>query len=182
MEEEILQELQGRLEHSIDHLRHEAARLRTGRAHPGLLEGVRVEYYGSEMSLNQVATVSVVDARLLQIKPWERNMCGPIEKAILAANLGLTPSNRGDVILVPVPAPTGERRREMVKVLKHLGEEAKISMRNARRDAMDMIDMVEDMPEDDATRAKKKVQDQVDAWTKKVDSTVHEKEQEILEV
>ena len=182
MEQEILDELAERLLHAFEAFKRETAKLRTGRANAGLLDGVRIEYYGQETPLSQVATVSVVDARLLQIKPWERNMCGPIEKSILAANLGLTPSNRGDVVLEPVPAPTGDRRREMVKILKHLGEEAKISTRNARRDAMDMVDMVEDMPEDDVTRLKKKVQDAVDAAVKRIDAFVIEKEGEILEV
>lgn len=182
MEQEILEELHERLNQSYEAFRRETHKLRTGRANSGLLDGVRVDYYGTETPLAQVATISVVDARLLQVKPWERAMCGPIEKAILAANLGLTPSNRGDVVLVPVPAPTGDRRREMVKILKGLAEEAKISTRNGRRDAMDMIDLVEDMPEDDVTRAKKKVQDAVDAAVKRIDTFTQEKEGEILEV
>lgn len=182
MEQEILDELADRLSHAFDAFKRETQKLRTGRANAGLLDGVRIEYYGQDTALAQIATVSVVDARLLQIKPWERTMCGAIEKSILAANLGLTPSNRGDVVLVPVPAPTGDRRREMVKILKHLGEEAKISTRNARRDAMDMVDLVEDMPEDDVTRLKKKVQDAVDAAGKRIEAFVIEKEGEILEV
>ena len=182
MEQEILEELAEKLNHSFDAFKRETNKLRTGRANSGLLDGVRIEYYGQESALSAVSTISVVDARLLQVKPWDRNMCGPIEKALLQANLGLTPANRGDVVLVPVPAPTGDRRREMVKMLKHLGEEAKISTRNGRRDAMDMIDMVEDMPEDDVTRAKKKVQDAVDAAGKRIDQFIIEKEAEILEV
>lgn len=182
MEQEILDELHERLQHSFDAFKRETNKLRTGRANAGLLDGVRVDYYGNESPIGQVATISVVDARLLQVKPWERTMCGPIEKALLAANLGLTPANRGDVVLVPVPAPTGDRRREMVKILKHLAEEAKISTRNGRRDAIDMIDLIEDMPEDDVTRAKKKVQDAVDAASKRIDAFVVEKEAEILEV
>ncbi len=182
MEQEILDELHDRLNQAFDAFKRETNKLRTGRANAGLLDGVRIEYYGQESALSGVSTISVVDARLLQVKPWDRNMCGPIEKALLQANLGLTPANRGDVVLVPVPAPTGDRRREMVKMLKHLGEEAKISIRNARRDAMDMIEMVEDMPEDDVTRAKKKVQETIDAGGKRIDQFIIEKEAEILEV
>lgn len=182
MEQEVLDELHDRLEHAFDAFKRESHKLRTGRANAGLLDGVHIEYYGQESALAAVSTISVVDARLLQVKPWDRNMCGPIEKAILAANLGFTPSNRGDVILVPVPAPTGDRRREMVKILKHMGEEAKISTRNARREAMDMIELIEDMPEDDVTRAKKKVQDAIDAAGKRIEHFIVEKEAEILEV
>lgn len=182
MEEEIFAELQSKLAASLEAFRREASKLRTGRANTGMLEGVRVEYYGAEMPLSQVATVTVVDARLLQIKPWERQMCGPIEKAVLAANLGFTPSNRGDVVLVPIPSPTGDRRREMARLLKGMAEEAKVSTRNARRDANEMLEMIEDFPEDDMHRAKKKVQDLVDAAIKRIDQVAVEKEAEILEV
>ena len=181
-EEEIIADLNDRLEHSIEAFRREAGKLRTGRAHTGLVEHVRVEYYGNPAPLTQVATVSVVDPRLLSIKPWERNMCGPIEKAILASDLGLTPSNRGDVVLVPVPAPTGDRRREMVKILKRLVEEAKVSTRNARRDANEMTELIENLPEDDLHRIKKKIQDILDAAAKRLDALEHSKEGEILDV
>ncbi len=181
-EEEILAELNERLDHTIEAFRREAGKLRTGRAHPGLVEHVRVEYYGNPVPVTQVATVAVVDPRLLSIKPWERNMCGPIEKAILASDVGLTPNNRGDVVLVPVPAPTGDRRREMVKILKRLVEEAKVSTRNARRDANEMSELLENLPEDDLHKLKKKIQDIVDAAGKRLDSLEHSKEGEILEV
>ncbi len=182
MEEEILQELQERLSATIDSFRREGAKLRTGRANPSMVEHVRVDYYGSEMPIGQCATISVVDARLLQIKPWERTMCAPIEKAILQANIGFTPSNRGDVILLPVPSLTGDRRRDMVKQLKSLAEEAKVSTRNARRDANDMLDLVEDLPEDDLHRARKRVQDAVDQAGSRIDAVEAEKEKEIIEV
>jgi ribosome recycling factor len=182
MEEEILVELDDRLHKSIEAFHRETTRLRTGRAHAGLLEGVKVDYYGTTSPLTQVANISVIDARLISVKPWDRNMAGPIEKAILASDVGLTPSNRGDVVLVPVPSPTGERRREMVKVLKRLVEECKVSIRAARRDANEMLELVENMPEDDSLRAKKKIQDKIDAAGKKIDSLSIEKEAEILEV
>lgn len=182
MEQEIFDDLNAHLNSAVEAFRRETAKLRTGRASTNLLDGVRLEYYGQETVLNQVATVSVVDARLLQVKPWERNMCGPIEKAILQANLGVTPSNRGDVVLVPIPPMTGDRRREMVKQAKHLSEEAKVSARNARRDAIDLLESLEDFPEDDLTRGKKKVQDMTDAAIKRLEQILVEKEAEILEV
>lgn len=182
MEDEIFADLDHGLHNALEAFRRECNKLRTGRANAALLDSVRVDYYGQESQLHQVATVSVVDPRLLQVKPWERNMCPAIDKAILAANLGLTPSNRGDVVLVPIPAMTGDRRRELVKVVKHLAEEAKVSVRNARRDALDLFETLEDYPEDDLTRAKKKIQDAIDAMIKKVDHAAAEKEAEILEV
>lgn len=182
MENEILDELNRELHNALEAFRRECNKLRTGRAHASLLDSVRVDYYGQEAPLNQIATVSVVDPRLLQVKPWERNMCPAIDKAILAANLGLTPSNRGDVVLVPIPHMSGDRRRELVKVVKHLAEEAKVGCRNHRRDAIDMLDAIDDLPEDDLTRAKKKVQDAVDAMGKQIDVAAVAKETEILEV
>jgi ribosome recycling factor len=182
MEEEIFADLQHSLEAALDHFKTECSKLRTGRANAAVLDSVRVDYYGSDSPLNQVATVSVVDARLLQVKPWERNMCGPIEKAILAANLGLTPSNRGDVVLVPIPPMTGDRRRELVKVVKQMAEDAKVSTRNARRDAIDMLEAIDDFPEDDLTRGKKKIQDMIDAIGKRIEQAEKEKEAEVLEV
>ncbi len=182
MEQEIFDDLNQHLNNSVEAFKRETAKLRTGRASTNLLDGVRLEYYGQETILNQVATVSVVDARLLQVKPWERNMCGPIEKAILQANLGVTPSNRGDVVLVPIPPMTGDRRREMVKQAKHLSEEAKVSARNARRDALDLLESLEDFPEDDLARGKKKVQDMTDAAIKRLEQILVEKEAEIMEV
>jgi len=181
MDEEIFAELQLKLTASLDAFRRDASKLRTGRANTGMLDGVRVEYYGAEMPLSQVATVTVADVRLLQIKPWERTMCGPIEKAVLAANLGLTPSNRGDVVLVPIPTPTGDRRREMAKLLKGMAEDAKVSTRNARRDANEMLELIEDIPEDDMHKNKKKVQDLVDAAIKRIDQVASDKETEILD-
>lgn len=182
MEQEILDDLDRGLHGALDAFRRECNKLRTGRAHASLLDSVRVDYYGSESPLSQVATVHVVDPRLLQVKPWERHMLPAVDKAIMAANLGLTPSNRGDVILVPIPAMTGERRKELVKVVKHLAEEAKVSCRNHRRDAMDMLEAIDDFPEDDLLKGKKKVQELVDAMGRKIDQAAVDKETEILEV
>jgi ribosome recycling factor len=179
MMDEILLELEEHLTRAFDVFRREAAKLRTGRAHPSLLDGLRVEYYGTPTPLTQLANVNAVDARLLQIKPWERKMVNIIEKAILQSDLGLTPSNRGDVILLPIPALTGERRRELVKILKAEAEKAKVSMRQGRRDALDLIDAIDDQSEDDLNRARKTVQDRLDAEIRAVDAFVLEKEAEI---
>lgn len=180
MMDEILAEADEHFNLAFEAFKREASKLRTGRASPSLLDGVRVEYYGSATPLTQVANVTVVDARLLQVKPWDTKMVAAIEKAILTSDLGLTPSNRGDVVLVPIPALTGERRREMVKILRAEAERAKVSIRAGRRDAMDMLDAMDDVSEDDVHRAKKAVQDHVDAATKRVDAHAHTKEAEIL--
>ncbi|MCO4760400.1 MAG: ribosome recycling factor [Myxococcales bacterium] len=180
MIDEILQDAEEHYAHAIEAFRREANKLRTGRASPTLLDSVRVDYYGTATPLNQAANVTVVDARLLQVKPWDRKMVAAIEKAIMISDLGLTPSNRGEVVLVPIPALTGERRREMVKILKSEAEKAKMSIRSGRRDAIDLLDTIENLSEDDLHRAKKDVQDGVDAAVKRVDAAAGEKEAEIL--
>ena len=181
MIDEILSSAQEHFDKAIVAFQRDCAKLRTGRANPALLEGIRVEYYGQIVPLNQVASVTVTDARLLTIKPWERPMVAVIEKAILASDLGLTPSNRGEMILVPIPALTGERRRELSKVVRRDAEQAKVSVRNGRRDALDMLDMLDDISEDEVHRVRKKVQDLVEVASKKVDAVMAEKEKEILE-
>ncbi len=180
MIDEILADASEHYDKAIEAFRRETGKLRTGRATPSLLDGVRVEYYGTPTPLSQVASISVVDARLLQVKPWERNLVGAIEKAIQISDLGLTPNNRGDVVLVPIPALTGDRRREMVKLLKAEGENAKRSIRAGRRDALDMLDALDNISEDDVHRAKKSAQDAVDIAVKRVDTMVDDKEAEIL--
>src|SRR5690606_37911811 len=126
---------ESRMAKSIESLRGELTKLRTGRAHTSLLDHITVEYYGSPMPLNQVANVTVADARTLMISPWEKNMVGPIEKAIMKSDLGLTPATAGTIIRVPLPVLTEERRRELIKVVKSEGENARIAVRNIRRDA-----------------------------------------------
>ncbi|HAN30905.1 MAG TPA: ribosome recycling factor [Myxococcales bacterium] len=180
MMDEIMVEAEEHFDKAIQAFQREVGKLRTGRATPNLLDGVKVDYYGTATPLSQVASVSVVDARLLQVKPWETKMVAPIEKAILTSDLGLTPSNRGEVVLVPIPALTGDRRREMVKMLRAEGEKAKVSIRAGRRDALDMLEAIDDMSEDDIHRAKKNVQDKVDSAATRVDTLVDEKEVEIL--
>ena len=180
MIDEILQEAQEHFDKAISAFAREAAKLRTGRANPAILESIKVDYYGNLTPLNQVASIQVVDARLLTVKPWERNLTGAVEKAIMTSDLGITPSNRGDAVLVPIPPLTGERRRELVKRLRAEAENAKVSIRNGRRDALDMLDAIDDMSEDAVHRGKKQVQELVDKATSKVDEAAEQKEKEIL--
>ncbi len=182
MIEETQAELEEHAAKAIEAFKREASKMRTGRAHSALLDGVRVEYYGSVVPLNQVASVTVMDARLLGVKPWDRSQVGAIEKAILKSDVGLTPTNKGDVLLLPVPSLTGERRRELVKVLKANAEKARRSIRQGRRDAIDMLDAIDDVPEDEVHRARKVVQEIVDLAIKKVDELLEAKEREVLEV
>ena len=180
MLDEIMEEAQEHFDRSIEAFRREATKLRTGRANPGILESVKVDYYGNLTPLNQVASIQVVDARLLSVKPWERNLTGAIEKAIMTSDLGVTPNNRGDAVLVPIPPLTGERRRELTKRLRAEAEHGKVSVRNGRREALDMLDAIDDMSEDEIHRAKKQVQDLVDKATAKIDALAEAKEKEIL--
>jgi ribosome recycling factor len=170
---------------AVDRLRKELTRVRAGRANPALLDSIKVESYGVQMALNQVATVSVGDARLLVIKPYDRNTIQAIEKAINHANLGLNPSNDGVIIRVPIPALTEQRRRELVKQVKDHGEEAKIAIRQVRREANEMLKEAQkdgDLSEDDLARGLEKIQDMTDADTKTVDQLLQAKEKEIIEV
>src|SRR5512142_2814148 len=160
---------------TLDDLRRELASVRTGRASLHLLDGVRVDYYGTATPLNQVATLSVPEARLIVVKPWEKSMIPPIEKAIRDANLGLNPMSDKDLVRVPIPPLTEERRREIVKQVKHKGEEHKIAVRNQRRDAKELIEAAEkdgEISADDAKKALDKMQKETDEGVKKVDEIV----------
>ena len=153
-------------------------------ANPALLDEVRVENYGSMMPLNQVATVSVGDARLLVVKPWDRNMVAPVEKAIINASLGLNPSSDGVVLRVPIPPLTEERRRDLVKQVKEVGESAKIGIRQGRRDANDLLKQAEkdkEISEDDLKKGLDKVQKLTDGYIKEVESALSKKESEIMD-
>lgn len=184
MIEEIKKDASGRMSKSVDALREELKRLRTGRASTGLLEHISVEYYGSEVPINQVATVAVEDSRTLTVTPWEKQMVPVVEKAILTSDLGLTPVTAGTVIRVPLPAMTEERRRDLVKVVRHEGENAKIAIRNIRRDALsDVKDLLKEKlcTEDEDHRAQDDVQKLTDRFVAKVDDLVKEKETEIMD-
>lgn len=185
MLEEVLQELKDNIDKALESLRRELSRMRTGRASLAILEGVRVDYYGTATPLHQMSSMSTPDPRTILVKPWDRSQVHAVEKAILAANLGLTPHADAEFIRISVPPLTEERRKELVKVLKRQGEETKVSIRNHRRAANDLIQSLIDegeVAEDDGDRATKKVQELTDAGVKKVDEIVAAKEKDVLEV
>lgn len=185
MIDDVLNDLEESIEKTLDSLRRELSKVRTGRAHPSILDRVRVDYYGSPTPISQMANVGVPDASLLTIKPWEKSQLSAIDKAIRESDLGLNPQMDGEIIRVPIPPLTEERRKDMVKITKKHGEEAKIIIRKHRRDAMDMLAEAAkdgDIGEDDAERAKKKVEEQVSDGVKLVDKVVSDRESQIMEV
>ncbi len=170
---------------SLEALRHDLAKVRTGRAHTGLLDHIQVDYYGSLMPINQVANLTLLDARTIGVQPWEKNMIGKVDKAIRESDLGLNPATQGDVIRVPMPALTEERRRELIKVVKHEGENAKIAIRNLRRDAnAHLKDALKkhEIPEDDERRAQDDIQRLTDRYVAEVDKMLAEKETDLMAV
>src|SRR5512138_3833672 len=183
--DDILKDLHDRIAKTLDDLRKELANVRTGRANLHLLDGVRVDYYGTATPLNQIATLSVPEARLIVVKPWEKNMIPVIEKAIRDANLGLNPMSDKDLVRVPIPPLTEERRKEIVKQVKSKGEDHKIAIRNERRDAKELIAEGEkdgEISGDDAKKALDKMQKETDDGVKKVDEIVAAKEKEVMQV
>jgi ribosome recycling factor len=185
MTEDILQQLGQDTETTLAALRQQLARLRTGRATLGLLDGVRVMYYGQPTPLNQVASMSVADARMLTVRPFDRSIIGEIEKGIMSADIGIMPQNDGEIIRLPVPPLNEERRRDMVKQSKQRGEEARIGLRNHRRDANEMLKELErdkEISQDELKRALDKVQEQTDRGSQKVDEILAAKEKEMLEI
>jgi ribosome recycling factor len=182
---DVKKNAQERMNKSIDTLRADLAKVRTGRAHTGILDHIMVEYYGSPTALTQVANVTLIDARTIGVQPFEKKMLNTVEKAIRDSDLGLNPSSQGDVIRVPTPALTEERRKEMVKLVKSEAEDAKIAIRNIRRDANESLKkLVKDKAcsEDDERRASDEVQKLTDKFVIDVDKMVAEKENEVLTV
>ncbi|MCG5515240.1 MULTISPECIES: ribosome recycling factor [unclassified Ectothiorhodospira] len=174
-----------RMGKSIDSLRLEMAKIRTGRAHTSLLDHVQVEYYGSNVPINQVANVNVEDARTLTVTPWERDMVSKVEKAIMNSDLGLNPSSVGTVIRVPMPALTEERRKELVKVVRHEAENARVAIRNIRRDAnSELKSLLKDksITEDDDRQGQEIVQKLTDQYIAEVDKVLAQKEKELMAV
>lgn len=185
MLDEIVSSTKSDMEKVLEALKKALATIRTGRAHVSLLDPVRVDYYGAISPLSQIANITIPDPKLLVVKPWDKSMTKAIEKAILEANLGLNASTDGDLVRVPVPSLTEERRREFVKQAKQRAEDAKVAVRNARRDANEMMkDATKDgsMSEDDEKTGLKQVQDLTDMFTKEVDKLVEHKEAEIMTV
>ncbi|MDE2454324.1 MAG: ribosome recycling factor [Burkholderiales bacterium] len=170
---------------SVEALKNELHKIRTGRAHPGILDQVHVDYYGSMVPISQVANVSLIDARTISVQPWEKGMGAKIERAIRESDLGLNPASQGDLLRVPMPALTEERRRELTKVVRHTGEEAKIAVRSIRRDANDHLKkLLKDKvaTEDEERRAQDEVQRMTDRTIAEIDRLVHGKEAEVLAV
>lgn len=174
-----------RMHKSIETLKADLAKVRTGRAHTGILDHIMVDYYGNPTNLTQVANVTLVDARTIGVQPWEKKMVAVVEKAIRDSDLGLNPSTQGDMIRVPTPPLTEERRKEMVKLVKSEAEDAKIAIRNIRRDANEVLKkLLKDKAcsEDDERRAQEEVQKLTDKFVAEVDKLVAEKEKEVLTV
>ena len=174
-----------KMQQSLDSFKHALTKIRTGRANPGLLDTVQVDYYGAKVPISQVANVSLLDARTISVSPWEKGMGAKIEKAIRDSDLGLNPASQGDLIRVPMPAMTEERRKELTKVVRSEGEHAKVAIRNLRRDANDSVKkLVKDKlaSEDDERRSHDEVQKFTDRFITDVDKLVAGKEQDIMAV
>lgn len=185
MPKKVIDDMKSQMEKTVGDLRREYQKIRTGRATTALLDDVKVDYYGNPSSLSQVATLAVPEPRTITISPWEAKMIGPIEKAILNANLGLTPGNDGKLIRLNLPPLTEERRKEIVKGLKKMDEEHKVAVRNLRRKAIDDLKKLEKdkaISEDDLKKHEKEVQTVTDAFIAKLDEILHHKEKEVMEV
>ena len=182
---DIKQTAEHKMARTIETFKVELQKIRTGRAHPGLLDQVHVDYYGSHVPISQVANVTLIDARTIGVQPWEKGMGAKIEKAIRESDLGLNPAAQGDLLRVPMPALTEERRKDLTKVVRHAGEEAKVAVRNLRRDANEHLKkLLKDKlaTEDDERRAQDEVQKLTDRSIAEIDRLVHGKEAEILAV
>jgi ribosome recycling factor len=184
MIDSIYQETRDSMGKAVEALKNELSRLRTGRASLTILDGIKVDYYGTMTPLNQMATLAVPESRLITIQPWDASVIKDIEKAILKSDLGLTPSSDGKIIRISIPQLTGERRKELVKVVHKVCEEHKVSVRNYRRDSNDLLKSMKkegEISEDDAFNAQDKVQNITDEYIKLIDECYQEKEKEILE-
>ncbi len=185
MVNDVMKELQAHLEKGIEAFKRDLTKIRTGRANVAILDNIKVDYYGTPTPLNQVASVNAPDARLITVKPWEKSIIPEIEKAIRVAQIGLNPSSDGELVRLPIPPLTEERRKDLVKVVKKDAEEAKVALRGNRRDANERLKGAlkdKKMTEDEERAAVKKVQDATDAAVAKIDDLVGKKEKEIMEV
>jgi ribosome recycling factor len=183
MLDNIKKDAQTRMQKSVDSLKHDLTRLRTGRASTSLVEPLKVSYYGADTPISQVANIALADARSITITPFEKSLVGPIEKAILASDLGLTPNTMGNVIRINLPALTEERRRELSKHVAHEGENAKVAVRNVRRDALHQAkELLKDkkITEDEERRAEEDIQKYTDKYVKDIDGVVKAKEDELM--
>ena len=182
---ELKKNIEQKMLKSVEALKTDLAKVRTGRAHTGLLDHVMVEYYGSMVPVNQVANITLIDARTIGVQTWEKPMLPKVEKAIRDSDLGLNPSNMGELLRVPMPALTEERRRDLTKVVRHEGENAKVAIRNLRRDANQQLkDAVKDklISEDDERRAEDDIQKLTDKYVAEIDKLLAQKEQELMQI
>lgn len=185
MIDDVRKDASTRMAKSVEALKHELSKLRTGRAHPSLLDHITVPYYGSDTPIKQVANVTVEDARTLAVTPWEKDMVKAVEKAILTSDLGLNPATAGTVIRVPLPPLTEERRRDLTRVVRHEGESARVAIRNIRRDAnSDLKDLVKEklISEDDERRGQDAIQKLTDRFVAEVDKAVEAKEADLMSI
>lgn len=183
MKDEVLKEAKRKMEKVLEVMARDLSRVRTGRASVALLEGIKVDCYGTQMPLPQVASLAAPESRLLTVQPWDHTLLGDVEKAILKSDLGLTPVNDGKLIRLPIPVLTTERRKDLVKMVKKMGEEAKVALRNLRREANEQLkEFKKDkaLSEDEAHRGQEEVQKVTDEFIKKVDAQAAEKEKEIM--
>lgn len=185
MSKDVIKETKEKMEKSLEHYRNELKTVRTGRASVAMFEHIKVDYYGTPTPLNQVGTLSAPEPRLITIQPWEPSLIPAIEKAIMTSNMGFNPSNDGVMIRIPVPPLTEERRREIVKLIKKMAEEAKVIVRNIRRDANEVIKKLEkekEISEDEAKRLTGKVQELTDEFIKEIDEVTAKKEKDVMEI
>jgi ribosome recycling factor len=185
MIEDIRKDAATRMKKSVESLKHDFAKIRTGRAHTSLLDHITVEYYGSEVPLSQVANVGVEDSRTLTVTPWEQPMVGKVEKAIMTSDLGLNPATSGTVIRVPLPALTEERRKDLIRVVRHEAETGRVAIRNIRRDALHTLKELlkeKEISEDDERRAETEIQKLTDQYVATMDEMLAEKEQDLLSI
>jgi ribosome recycling factor len=182
---ELIKTIEHKMQKSVDALKADLAKVRTGRAHTGLLDHIQVEYYGSMVPVNQVANVTLIDARTIGVQPWEKNMVGKVERAIRDSDLGLNPATMGELIRVPMPMLTEERRRELTKVVRHEGENARVAVRNVRRDAIHHLkDLLKQkkVAEDEERRAQDEVQKLTDRSIAEIDKLLQQKEADLMAV
>ncbi|HEY5577155.1 MAG TPA: ribosome recycling factor [Deferrimonas sp.] len=183
--EALMKDSSTRMERSIEAFRKELGKVRTGRASFSLLDGVKVDYYGTPTPLQQVGTLSVPESRLITVTPWDTKMIGPIEKAIQGSGLGLNPSSDGKTVRIPIPPLTEERRKELAKMVRKMAEDARVAVRNVRREAIEKLkdrEKKKEISEDLVKRGQERIQKETDAHVKKIDDILKSKEQEILEV
>ncbi len=185
MLKEIYKDAENRMSKAIKHIQHEFTGVRTGRASAGLLDSIKVDYYGVSTPINQTASISIPEPRLITVQPWDKSMLAAIEKAILTGDLGLNPANDGVVIRIPIPALTDERRKELVRHVNKLAEDGRVAVRNVRRDLNDQVkkhETAHELSEDNAKRALENIQEITDKYIKEIDELVKSKEDDIMEV